>query len=90
MIHVDAHVNLNIHRNHLSFISNDDDGPAWQTTAQPVRIEPFTAAVSISTSILETFRIFFTAALLKPVVGQTNLYAAQVLGKGAVNSWTNE
>ena len=93
MIHVDVHAKQNVHRNHSSLISNDSDGPAWQRTARPVQIEPFTAAVgpavSISASIVETFQIFFTAALLNSVVEQTNLYAAQVLGEGAASSWTN-
>ena len=46
-------------------------------------------AVSISVSILETFKLFFTAALVTTMVEQTNLYAAQVLGDQTQTSWTN-
>ena len=45
--------------------------------------------VSIPVSILDTFKLFFTAALVTTVVEQTNLYAAQVLGEGAETGWTN-
>jgi len=45
--------------------------------------------VSIPVSILETFKLFFTAALVATMVGQTTLYAAQVLRDQAETSWTN-
>jgi len=46
-------------------------------------------AVSIPVSILETFKLFFTAALVTTMVEQTNLYAAQVLGDQTQTAWTN-
>ena len=73
--------------NYLSFCS---EGPAWQSSAQPVTAQPFTAAVGpaipVPASILETFQLFFTATLVNLVVEQTNLYASQVLGERA-SSW---
>jgi len=46
-------------------------------------------AVSIPVSILETFKLFFTAALVTTMVEQTNLYAVQVLRDKTETSWTN-
>jgi len=46
-------------------------------------------AVSIPVSILETFKLFFTAALVTTVVEQTILYAVQVLRDQAETSWIN-
>ncbi len=43
-------------------------------------------AVPNSTSILETFKLFFTAAWLRLLVEQTNRYAVEVLGERA-SSW---
>ena len=78
---------------HLSFCSNDE-GPAWQKTVQPIAVHPFTApvgpAVPISASILETFNLFFTTALVRLIVEQTNLYAAHALcgmSERAATSW---
>ena len=45
--------------------------------------------MSIPVSILETFKLFFTAALVTTMVEQTNLYAAQVLGDQTQTAWTN-
>ena len=46
-------------------------------------------AVPISASILNTFRLFFTAAVMSTVIEQTNLYARQVLGDNGISSWTD-
>ena len=46
-------------------------------------------AVPISASILNAFRLFFTAALMSTVIEQTNLYARQVLGDNGISSWTD-
>ena len=62
--------------------SADAGGPTWQSSAQVVTLQSFTEevgpAVSITPSILGTFRLFFTVALMSTVVEQTNLYARQV------------
>ena len=39
-------------------------------------------------SILETFQLFFTSALVTLIVEQTNLYASQVLAESANSKWT--
>ena len=69
---------------HLSFCSSDE-GPAWQKLAQPVTVQPFTApvgpAIPVSAAILETFQLFFTTALVRLIVEQTNSYAAHALNE---------
>ena len=73
--------------------SADAGGPTWQSSAQVVTLQSFTEevgpAVSITPSILGTFRLFFTVALMSTVVEQTNLYARQVLGDNGVGNWTD-
>ena len=55
---------------HLSFCSNDE-GPAWQRTAQPITVHPFTAPIGPAVPIiLETFKLFFTTALVGLIVEQ--------------------
>ena len=88
-----VHINTQLLMFHLSFCSNDE-GPAWQKTAQPIAVHPFTAPVGpvvpISASIWETFKLFFTTALVGFIVEQTNLYAAHALcgmSERAATSW---
>ena len=65
----------------------------WSDSAQAVHLEPFTApvgpAIPITASILETFQLFFSVALVKDIVQQTNKYAAEVLSDSARRSWTD-
>ena len=75
---------------HFSLCS-DGEGPTWQSSAQSITVEPFTEAVGptipVPPSILETFQLFFTTALVRCIVVQTNLYASQVLGVRADTSF---
>ncbi len=70
--------------------SGSDEGPSWQAAGTAVTVQQFTGAVGpavpVSTLILETFKLFFTAALLQLVVEQSNRYAVEVLGERA-SSW---
>lgn len=65
----------------------------WQSTADTVHVEAFSAAVGpaipLPATILETFQLFFTAAIVNLVVDQTNLYAAQVLGERVATTWVD-
>ena len=46
-------------------------------------------SVQPSASILETFQLFFSVALVKDIVQQTKKYAAEVLSGSARRSWTD-
>lgn len=56
----------------------------WTTNSQVVVVEPFTEPVrpntTVTPSVLETFKLFFTATFTSLIAQQTNLYARQVIG----------
>ena len=66
--------------------------PVWQSAAQVVTVHTFSEsvgpAVSLPASIIGTFRLFFTTAVLTAIVRETNQYAQQVLGDN-IGSWAN-
>ena len=84
--------NDNFHSSYQKLPFSPGD-PTWQSAAQVVTLLLFTEnvmpAIPVAASILDIFRLFFTSALISTVILQTNLYAQQVLGENAIDSWTN-
>ena len=65
----------------------------WRHSATPIVMESFTGpakgpAVPLSSSVLETFQLFFSVALVREIVEQTNRYASHVI-EGGNSKWTD-
>ena len=76
----------------LLYSDECDDALKWKDSDEAVHVECFTApvgpAVPVPASILETFQLFFTSALVTLIVEQTNLYTSHVLEGSANTKWT--
>ena len=70
-------------RNHAAHVSSTPLGN-WSSNLEPNDVAPFVQAVGPTVVIphapVDTFKLFFTDDLCSYIVGQTNLYAQQVMG----------